>query len=277
MRVLLTGHRGYLGHALQLQAPLQVQLEFLPVRLLALRAGSLDPELVIHTAGALRHRKDCWESNVEGTAQLLKALKKPVPVVFCSSRSVYAASEKPGKQKLRETDLLGPQELYGRSKWAAEKLIQESDCPVLSLRLTNCVGWNGEQAGRSFWAQVAYLWAQGQTVTRYTPDAQRDELYVQDAARRIWALSLAEKPAWGKIYNLAAQARGVHQILGTLADAFLQLGCPALMQDKTGPAARSPLMSTKALENDYPELPELSSDAYWCHELAELLLKASNK
>lgn len=269
VQVLLTGQRGYIGHALCLNAPSQVQLSFLPGRLEELVPRSLEADLVIHAAGALRHRQDCWESNVTGTERLLRALKKPCPLVLCSSKAVYAPTE---SDILDESSAVGARDVYGRSKQAAELVLQNSDCPHLILRLGTAVGWNGKQAGKSFISQAAALWAAGEQVTRYTPDALRDDFYVQDMARFIWAASLQsfERGSWNQSYNVSGPRHSLHDLLNQLREQAQALGLAAQLKDIPGVAARTPLLSHQALQENF-ELPAYSCRTEWLSSLLLML------
>ena len=91
-----------------------------------------DVEGVIHLAAISRvvfgekNPKLCWDTNVEGTKHILEAAlsspKKPW-VLYASSREVYGQQE---KLPVKETAPLIPVNVYGDSKIAAEKAVENA-------------------------------------------------------------------------------------------------------------------------------------------------------
>lgn len=85
----------------------------------------------------------CWQTNVQGTANVLEAAKasrfRPW-VLFASSREVYG---QPGRTPVREDDPLEPVNIYGRSKAEGERLVEEARAAGLRtaiVRLSNVYG-----------------------------------------------------------------------------------------------------------------------------------------
>lgn len=84
--------------------------------------------------------KLCWETNVEGTENVLEAAlaseKKPW-VLYASSREVY------GEQKIlpvQETAPLAPVNIYGESKAEAERKVEASSLITGIVRFSNVFG-----------------------------------------------------------------------------------------------------------------------------------------
>lgn len=106
------------------------------------------PWAVVHLAGrhfipfCEAHPKETWQINVEGTRNLLDALTsfQPRRFLFASTAEVYRESTSPH----REDDPLSTPTVYGRSKLAAEQLLQETtarwDTRVVIARLFNLYG-----------------------------------------------------------------------------------------------------------------------------------------
>ncbi len=254
MRILITGENGYLGHSLLQHAPAAYALRFLPARLEHLSPDTLTADLVIHTAGALRHREDCWQSNVEGTQRLLSALKGQPPLIFCSSRGVTTDDD------------------YGRSKATAEELLQK--WPALILRLPTCVGWNGTQAGRSFVTEAAQKWLRNETVTLWD-NMLREDLYVNDVARWLWELTfhiqenrdLWTVPFQARTYALGAPSRNVQTLFQPLIAALEQTGYrPQVTHKSQEKPARFASADTPRFHKDFT-LSAPTPDEVWCREL----------
>ncbi len=83
-------------------------------------------DTVFHCAAMLAHAVDdkqaLWESNVEGTRNIAELAKKYKigRLVFTSSNCLWAENM---HRPVREDDLPNPIEIYGKSKWEAEKIL----------------------------------------------------------------------------------------------------------------------------------------------------------
>jgi nucleoside-diphosphate-sugar epimerase len=84
-------------------------------------------EVVFHCASHLAHgavnAKELWSSNVEGTRTLARAVAAAgVPtLVYTSSNCLWGVGF---SRPVREDDTPAPVEIYGRSKWEGEKVLQ---------------------------------------------------------------------------------------------------------------------------------------------------------
>ncbi|MDN3547633.1 NAD-dependent epimerase/dehydratase family protein [Mucilaginibacter aquaedulcis] len=137
--ILLTGSSGFLGKAIL------AEMGTLQVKTLSRTYGDYQVnlqsevphfkeqfELVIHAAGKAhsvprteREKQDFFDVNVAGTANLLKGLENsglPKSFIFISSVSVYG--KEAGIQINENTSLLAT-DAYGKSKIAAETLVQD--------------------------------------------------------------------------------------------------------------------------------------------------------
>jgi len=144
-RVLVTGATGgFVGsHLLRaLDAPQQEAVaaafdltDFAAVEA-TVRAGPWDT--VVHLA-ALSHVPTCeadpslaFRVNLAGTAHLLEAMRRHAPeawLVFASSGQVYAppaGGETAGGRVIDEDWPIAPQNVYARTKWEAELLVQDA-------------------------------------------------------------------------------------------------------------------------------------------------------
>ena len=84
---------------------------------------------VFHFAGVTSSAADdrYTRVNTEGTRRVVNAMDEIAPeahLIFCSS--IAAAGPVKGKKTINETDAAKPMSLYGRSKLAAEEIVEES-------------------------------------------------------------------------------------------------------------------------------------------------------
>jgi nucleoside-diphosphate-sugar epimerase len=147
--VMITGGAGFFGSILakrllaegrncviiDLQEP-----AFSHDRLIAIRGDIRDPNLVrrlfeeyrfdtvYHSAAILAHAvKDknfLWQSNVDGTRNVMEAAAATGvrSLIFISSNCLWAQNL---GRPVREDDQPAPVEIYGRSKWEGERIVQE--------------------------------------------------------------------------------------------------------------------------------------------------------
>ncbi len=106
---------------------------------------------VSRVAWAQREPEVCWQTNVEGTRNVIQAAmeQRVRPwLLFASSREVYG---QPRKLPVVETSPIEPVNLYGQSKAAAEELMweaREAGLQVGVLRFTNVYGATNDYADR---------------------------------------------------------------------------------------------------------------------------------
>ncbi len=91
---------------------------------------------IIHCAALLAHdvkdTKELWRTNVEGTrniAQIASELSIP-KVVFISTNCLWGKSF---NRPVKEDDVPAPIEVYGRSKYEAEKILLDAENPFVSI------------------------------------------------------------------------------------------------------------------------------------------------
>ena len=130
--ILLTGGSGRLGselsQLLELQAPSSSDLNISDPASIESALDTYQPDLVVHAAaytdvaGAETQRAACWQVNVEGTRNLVKALyKRTVPLIHISTDYVFYGD----KGQYKEDDSLGPvRNYYSLSKLVAEELVR---------------------------------------------------------------------------------------------------------------------------------------------------------
>jgi UDP-glucose 4-epimerase len=163
--ILITGGAGFFGALLtkslletghecvvvDLQRP-----EFTHGRLTAIEADIRNGDLVqrlfeqyrfstvYHCAAILAHavrdKRFLWESNVDGTRNVAEAASRAGAdtIVFISSNCLWAENM---HREVREDDSPAPVEIYGRSKWEGEKILNEyrDRLNVVSIRCPTIV------------------------------------------------------------------------------------------------------------------------------------------
>lgn len=96
--------------------------------------------MVFHCAAEIRDVSKMWEVNVHGTKRLFSQLNQSEIEYFCYISSAGVIG-KTSKKWVDERTQCCPQNLYERSKWAAEQIVAQglSGCRIVILRPTNVV------------------------------------------------------------------------------------------------------------------------------------------
>ncbi|OSM00079.1 putative NAD-dependent epimerase/dehydratase [Magnetofaba australis IT-1] len=123
--------------------------------------------------------------NVQGVQQALTACaRQDATLIFISTSGVYAPLD---VHALREDDPIEPPRAYGESKYIGERLCRawwtEQSVPVKILRLFNVYG--AYQSADLLPGYVLQQAVSGEPIALKTPQAQRDFLHADDAARAI--------------------------------------------------------------------------------------------
>jgi nucleoside-diphosphate-sugar epimerase len=262
MNVTITGATGFFGHALLQVALRQADLVRALVRrpaddtrLRALGAhtirgdlsapggcrGLVEPgDIVVHAAARVE-LVGRWPEFQRGTVDITRHLldaalpQKPACFVYVSSAAVYSPNA--------ATPLMGadhtptrptPDNLYGRAKLVAERLVQrrcdEAGCPWTIVRLAFLYG----PRNQTLLDRLEVLHARGRLCLVGDGQNRIATLYNDDAAAAVWAA--ATHPAGArKVYD-AASAERVTQEQFVNAHAAL-LGLPPLRQRIPRPVA----------------------------------------
>ncbi|WP_159054313.1 MULTISPECIES: NAD-dependent epimerase/dehydratase family protein [Streptomyces] len=183
MSVAVTGCQGYLGSAVveHLRHGGTACRSGLG-RLQELRPGSVDSRAVIHCAGALRSRPapEIWHANVVCLTPLLRAIDPDCVVVLASSR---AAAAPPNEQ-----------DLYGRSKNAAEQIADQHPGPVRIVRLTVLAGPSPAGLGDSFVSRMTDAALRTGAIRIPADERTVDFLDVREAAAVMAGLTDPARP-----------------------------------------------------------------------------------
>lgn len=169
---------------------------------------SCPPELVIHLAGLLPPvaESDLWRVNVGGTLQLLLALaegaKRDVRVLSIGSAAEYRHTGG-ADRAIRETDPVGGETPYGRSKWAQSTLALAfaavSRIEVIVARVFNLIG-PGLPTSLAPGALCAQFANSRKTIRVRNLDSFRDFIDIRDAVSAYW--TICKRGISGSIYNV---------------------------------------------------------------------------
>jgi len=169
-----------------------------------------DMDIIYHLAAkinvpsAIENPLETYKINVNGTINLLEAIKKyndNAKLVYCSSANVYG---QPKYLPINENHSLFPLEPYGASKAAAEMI---------------CSAYHNAYNINYVCIRPFYIYGPGQENTQFVPriilnilnnkpvikgkkDVVRDFVYVKDVSNAL--IIAAEKGKNGEIYNIAS-------------------------------------------------------------------------
>jgi dTDP-4-dehydrorhamnose reductase len=165
MRVLLTGTSGQVGGALapllrkncEVLSPQRAQFDLANPAMLTGALDRLKPDLIINPAAytAVDRAEDeadlAFRVNAEGPACMARwSARHQVPIIHFSTDYVFDGT---GTTPWREDSLTGPLSVYGASKRAGEKAIEESGCPSLIMRTS----WVYAAKGTNFLRTITRL------------------------------------------------------------------------------------------------------------------------
>lgn len=215
-KVLITGANGYLGACVfeELSSNKTKLVQKLKCRLDEIKPLSLDYDMVIHCAGALRHRNgEHSNSNTEGTKKLISGLKQNTKLVYISSKSIYGTKL---TGTFTEHSTPKPDDDYGISKYKGELLVQESGLPYINIRSSTLFGLGVNNLGIAFPSVALQQLFQGHNISLYSPDVFHEYLYVKDLASII--SKLIESPVnWNEAYNVSGPKQSLSVLINAIA------------------------------------------------------------
>lgn len=237
MKVLVTGHLGYLGKVLTRKLDEQ-GIEWAGLDIGLFESGPLDLrqdvrrasfqgfDAVVHLAAIVGEPACMYKTemakkiNIEGTVNLVdQAAQQRTPLIFASTCSVYGAAD----YVLFEDSALNPLGPYARTRLEAEEYATGND--AIALRFGTLFGWSPRMRFDlviNAWAAKA---ARLEAITVEGGKQWRPFCQVENAAEAIVCLlreSKRDAGVYGKVYNCAA----VNVQIGELANQFrIQSGC----------------------------------------------------
>lgn len=246
-KILVTGASGYLGGCVfnALNQDKANCVHRLAGRLKEIKPHSLNYELVVHCAGALRYRKGLHqESNVQGTKNLISGLNQETKLIYISSKSIYGShleglfSEKNAPQ---------PDDDYGKTKYEGELAILNSGLPYIILRPSTLFGLGVHNMGSVFPAKAMLDLYKGKDIKLYTPDVLHEYLYVKDLVQII--LKIKEMPAcWNQIFNASGRQEPLSALVYSIEDYLKESAQPV------GRILKTPQRASKSFYLDSTKL-----------------------
>ena len=182
-------------------------------------------DAVFHIAAMLAHgmhidEKMLWESNVDGTRNIAAACRKygVKNLVFTSSNCLWA---KNFGRPVREDDVPDPIEIYGRSKLAGEKVLDEfPDLNAVTIRCPTII-----DSGRlgllailfEFIREGKRVWVVGKGVNRYqfiyAPDlVDACVRAAQYGQRGLFHIGSDDVKSLGQVYEYVIQQAGTSRM-----------------------------------------------------------------
>lgn len=215
LKVLITGSNGMLGSNL---------LKFLPYEVVGFSSKDLDitdfqkcinilekenPNIIIHTA-AYTNVEDCeinhdkaYKINTIGTQNLVNCcINKEILFIYISSTGIYGTKKE--KEPYNEFDEVNPTTIHHKSKYEAEKIVQNHLSTFLILR----TGWlfGGDITHSKNFIYKRYLEA-SKNNEMYSDDTQiGNPTYIKDFVKQIEIL--VENKQYG-IFNCVNKANNI--------------------------------------------------------------------
>jgi GDP-4-dehydro-6-deoxy-D-mannose reductase len=244
------------------------------------------PEIVFHLAGGLNSPilSDLFSTNVQGTLNLLEALRKSEPdakMIYIGSGAVYG-DVSVSRQPITEDEPMNPVTPNGVSKMAADQLCyfygEAYGLNVVRVRPFNLVGpgQSDNLVCSAFARQLAEvnLGLRDHKMSVGNLSSSRDFLDVRDFVQAL--ILLSENGREGEVYNLCSgQATQIQAVLDTLISlSGLEIEIqydPARMQQADVPAQ---VGSNSKIGEDVGWQPEISFEQSlqemwedWCQQV----------
>jgi nucleoside-diphosphate-sugar epimerase len=213
--ILITGTTGYLGFILEKWLTEHSRYKIIPLkgRLENLEKNSLEADVVIHCAGALRYRaSELKISNEWGTQKLIESFKNNPSIIYTSSKSVYGLNR---IGLISEKDNPMPDEEYGKTKWEGEKIIQSSGLPFIILRLSGIYGEMYGRSGHCFPDQALRKYRNGEIVEVNSNKVEHEYIEVSKVCRVIYNF-LNSNEGWNEVYNLSGQKEILENLIAQI-------------------------------------------------------------
>ncbi len=262
MRILVTGSNGLLGQKLvdlissgndyliaTAKSSLVVDLskgefhllDVTDVSTLEKVVAQTQPDVIIHTAAMTQvdhcetEQEKCWLNNVEAVENLVKACEKfSVRLIHLSTDFIFDGTHGP----LDETEKPNPLSFYGKSKLAAEELIQKSKIDWAILRTVLVFGVTKDMSRSNIVLWVKKSLEEGKTI-QVVNDQWRTPTLAEDLAMGCYLA--ASKKAKG-IYNVSGETMMTPYDIAMATAAFFKLDASLIKKtDSTQfkqPAAR---------------------------------------
>lgn len=182
--------------------------------------NSFKPDTIINTAAMTNVdsceslQKECWELNVTAVEYLIKyAEQHQAHLIHLSTDFVFDGENGPYK----ETDQANPLSYYGKSKLAAEELVQQANTKWSIVRtiIVYGVAENMSRSNIVLWAKQAL--EKGDPLT-IVDDQFRSPTLAEDLAMGCWLI--AEKEATGIFHLSGKDLMSIIELVYRVADFY---------------------------------------------------------
>lgn len=201
------------------------------------------PDVIIHTAAMTQvdqcetEQEKCWLNNVQAVENLVKACEKfSVRLIHLSTDFIFDGTHGP----LDETEKPNPLSYYGKSKLAAEEIIQKSNIEWAILRTVLVFGVTKDMSRSNIVLWVKKSLEEGKTI-QVVNDQWRTPTLAEDLAMGCYLA--ATKKAKG-IYHISGEAMMTPYDIAIATAEFFKLDASLIKKtDSTQfkqPAARPP-------------------------------------
>ncbi len=231
---LSTGRREWIDH---LPGVSVIQADIRDADRIKAIITDIQPKAVCHLAAihfipyCIAHPQEAIEVNVVGTVNVLAACQvhPPATVVLASSAAVYPARDEPN----RETDPVGPMDIYGITKQCDEQLAavysMDTGAAAIAVRIFNAVGIR--ETNPHVVPNLLEQLKQGKrTVYLGNMDAQRDYIDTRDLAEALISL-LDHHPNGYDVFNVGTGKE--YSVRDIVAICEKVLGCPIEVRQRT--------------------------------------------
>ena len=166
MIILLSGGSGRLGRELQgiiggIIAPSREEMDIGNPASIKVNIELYQPELIVHAAAytdvakAETEKQECWQTNVVGTRNMVKAARESgIAMVYISTDYVFYGD----KGDYKEDDVLGPvRNYYSLSKLVAEEIVKTLDDYLIVRTSFRPREWAYEKAFYDLYTSQDYI------------------------------------------------------------------------------------------------------------------------
>ncbi|MBI3218507.1 MAG: NAD(P)-dependent oxidoreductase [Bacteroidetes bacterium] len=201
------------------------------------------PDVIIHTAAMTQvdqcetEQEKCWLNNVQAVENLVKACEKfSVRLIHLSTDFIFDGTHGP----LDETEKPNPLSYYGKSKLAAEEVIQKSKIDWAILRTVLVFGVTKDMSRSNIVLWVKKSLEEGKTI-QVVNDQWRTPTLAEDLAMGCYLA--ATKKAKG-IYNISGETMMTPYDIALATAEFFKLDASLIKKTDSSqfkqPAARPP-------------------------------------
>lgn len=226
MRVFITGATDLLGESLLRLAPENIKLsasyninalvpnvhcEYYHVditqpKLIEQVFDKFKPDVVIHTAAISspdfcnKNKEQAKKVNIFGTSNIIQACQRfKSSLVFISTNGVYDGKHAPYDEDAKPK----PIDVYGKTKYEGELLIESSGIPFIVTRLMTMYGWNNPHERQNPATWLLEVLGKNKVSVHVVSDLFNNFLFSEFAATAIWKAILLER--FGEYFNIAGK------------------------------------------------------------------------